>query len=147
MSSIPIPRVKVKQVNGRNVVLTSEYFRKLCAATSKGMTGMGQYSPGRNKPQDLRGHFDDLYKFMASQLGDLYEHKFDPEMMTGAALESVDMVEGRISVMVLYAYLGERIKFLLRFSNEAAPYSTRWPELVRQTGGNPGNFVQLLQMV
>ena len=146
---MPAPhKFKSKQLNSRPVTFQRSHFNRLTAACAKAMTGMGSYHPSGGKPADLRGHFEDLYAFLASHAKDEFgDFEFDTRLMSAAVITHCDLVQGIIHVGFTYNHLGQTFKFELRCTNDAAPYGQCWPEMLEKVGGNAGNYAAVLSMV
>lgn len=132
---------KTKQLNTRHITFERSHFRKLAAACAKAMTGMSNWHPSSGKPAELRGHFEDLYAFMATHMRDEFgNYDFDVRLMSGAKISHCDFVQGELDVQLNYLWQGQVVRFELKCANDNAPYSTDWVRKEKRFGADTTSF-------
>lgn len=139
-----VRRLRVK--NKKEVILLKSYFSELTRLASTCLSSLSGFAPGKMEPMVLRASYMPLYKWFGTQLSDLYGFKIQPELLSGLKI-SADMVEGVIELQATLTYSCKQYTFVTLFNDEAAPYSTKWPELLTKNGGTGTRFAQLMSLV
>lgn len=139
-----VRRLRVK--NKKEVTLLKSYFSELTHLASQCLNTLSGFAPSKVEPMTLRAGYGPMYKWLAVQLSDIYGFEVQHELLSGLKM-NIDMVDGVIELQATLTYSCKRYNFHTTFNDETAPYSTKWPELVKKNGGSGDRFAQLMTLV
>lgn len=138
---------KLKVQNSKQATYIRSSFQNLARLVSASIATMAEYNPSKSDPANLRKNYAALYNWLSRELTDLYEFDFDPELLTDVSIEAIKLKEGVITISVAYTMYRVTKRFKLTANNEGAPFSTEWPKLLEQAGGDSRRYNILQELV
>lgn len=138
---------KLKARNRKEITLVKNYFEQLTKLAANCLNTLGSYSPARTELKQLRGGYEPLYKWVATQLTDIYGFPVEYELLSRVKFTEIDLIEGVIELEVKHTLNRVTRSFTLRCNDEAAPYSTNYADKLTKVGGQGHIFAQHLGCV
>jgi hypothetical protein len=138
---------KLKAKNRKEVTLVKRYFTDLALLTKDAIASLATFKPGSTDTKKMRAGYEPLYKWVATQLTDIYGFPVDYELLSGVKFSEIDLVQGVIEIEVKHTFNRVTRTFTLRCNDEAAPYSTNFAKHLTDAGGQGNRFAQLLECV
>lgn len=131
----------------RVIDMERHQFRQLSELIKSSLAALVEFAPERDNPGTLRKQHDPMYEFLAKYASVGFGKPMESALMSGLAIEGIDMVNCEASVSFLYSMARTNYRHELVFRNFMAPYSEYWPNMLSQAGGDGFKAKQLYAMI
>lgn len=141
-------RLVRREDNKKTYYLNRSEFSNLCEKIQKSILVMTRFHPEEGEsPKFLREGYQGLYEQCAKYAERSFKREFLVPVMFGIQVEKIDLIEGEVVLSFKYEEARKIKRYILTLGTVMAPYTQEWPQLLKQKGGDPRQYLNEMQLV